>query len=198
MSHVLAIDEGTTGVRALIFDQSSAQVGGAYQELTPSYPQPGWFELDAEAIWTATRLVCARSLEAARLAAHDISAIGVCNQRATTVVWERASGRPVYPAIVWQDVRTADRVPELLAQGVFTNAMASAAKLEWVLRTVRNGVSRAANGELCFGTIDSWLVWKLTGGAAHVTDYSNASCTTLYDALQDGWDQNALTVLNIP
>src|SRR5262249_10856623 len=116
----------------------------------------------------------------------------------TTVVWERASGRPVYPAIVWQDLRTADRIPDLLAHGIFTNAMASAAKLEWVLRTVRNGVSRAANGELGFGTIDTWLLWKLTGGAVHVTDYSNASCTTLYDALQDAWDQNALTVLNVP
>ena len=159
MPHVLAIDEGTTGVRALVFDEESAVVGAAYQELTPSYPQPGWVELDAEAIWEATRAVCARSLAAAQVAAADLSGIGVCNQRSTTVVWERASGRPVYPAIVWQDLRTAARVPELLAQGIFTNAIASATKLEWVLRTVPDLPRRAADGDICFGTVDSWLVW---------------------------------------
>ncbi len=198
MRYVLAIDEGTTGVRALIFDESSAVVGSAYQELQMSYPQPGWVEMDAGAIWEATRAVCARALQAAGRAPRDISAIGVCNQRATTVVWERATGRPVHPAIVWQDSRTADRVPELLAQGIFTNSMASAAKLEWVLRTVADGMKRASNNELCFGTIDSWLLWKLTGGKTHVTDYSNASCTSLYDAMQNDWDQHALTVLQIP
>jgi glycerol kinase len=198
MRYVLAIDEGTTGVRALIFDESSAVVGSAYQELAMRYPQPGWVEMDAQAIWDATRAVCARALQAGGRAPRDISAIGVCNQRATTVVWERASGRPVYPAIVWQDIRTADRVPELMARGIFTNSMASAAKLEWVLRTAAEGMRRAAGGELCFGTIDSWLVWKLTGGAAHVTDYSNASCTSLYDAMNNEWDENALAVLEIP
>jgi glycerol kinase len=198
MPYVLAIDEGTTGVRALIFDYGSAVVGAAYLELTPSYPRPGWVELDATAIWDTTRAVCARALASARLAPRDVSAIGVCNQRATTVVWERASGRPIHPAIVWQDVRAAHRVPELLAQGIFTNAMASAAKLEWILRTVPHGFRRASNGELCFGTIDSWLVWQLTSGAVHVTDYSNASCTSLYDAMQDAWDSHALAVLQIP
>lgn len=198
MQYVLAIDEGTTGVRALIFDESGVMVGSAYQELTASYPQPGWVEMDAQAIWDATRAVCAQALQAAGRPPSAISAIGVCNQRATTVVWERTSGLPVYPAIVWQDTRTADRIPELIAAGIFTNSMASAAKLEWVLRAARDGMRRAAGGELCFGTIDSWLVWKLTGGAVHVTDYSNASCTTLYDAMQDDWDQNALAVLQIP
>ena len=203
MRYVLAIDEGTTGVRALIFDESSAIVGSAYQELTTRYPQPGWVEMDAQGIWDAARAVCAKALQAAGRAPRDISAIGVCNQRATTVVWDRASGCPVYPAIVWQDIRTADRVPELMAQGIFTNSMASAAKLEWVLRTAvlrtaSDAMHRAATGELCFGTIDSWLVWKLTGGAAHVTDYSNASCTSLYDAMNNEWDQNALAVLQIP
>ena len=198
MRYVLAIDEGTTGVRALVFDESSAVVGSAYHELTVSYPQPGWVEMDPQAIWEATRAVCTRALQAAGRAPRDIDAIGVCNQRATTVVWERASGRPIYPAIVWQDVRTAERVPELMAQGIFSNSMASAAKLEWVLRTAADGMQRAANGQLCFGTIDSWLVWKLTGGGAHVTDYSNASCTSLYDAMNNEWDQNALTVLQIP
>ena len=198
MRYVLAIDEGTTGVRALIFDESGAAVGSAYQELTASYPQPGWVEMDPQAIWDATRAVCARALHAAARAPREISAIGVCNQRATTVVWERASGRPVYPAIVWQDTRTADRIPELMAAGIFTNSMASAAKLEWVLRKTSDGMRRAATGQLCFGTVDSWLVWKLTGGGAHVTDYSNASCTSLYDAMNNEWDQTALSVLHIP
>jgi glycerol kinase len=198
MKHVLAIDEGTTGVRALIFDESSAVVGSKYQELVVSYPRPGWVEMDPQAIWEATRAVCTQALRAAGLAPNAIDAIGVCNQRATAVVWERASSRPVYPALVWQDVRAADRIPELMAQGIFSNSMASAAKVEWVLRAVPNGMQRAANNELCFGTIDSWLVWKLTGGATHVTDYSNASCTSLYDAMNNEWDQNALAVLQIP
>ena len=198
MSRVLAIDEGTTGVRALIFDERSAVVGAAYEELTPSYPQPGWVELDPEAMWEATRSVCARALHAAGLSAADVHAVGVANQRATTLVWERGSGRPAYPAIVWQDLRTAARVSEVMAEGIYTNAMASATKLEWLLRTLPNGVQRAENGELCFGTVDSWIVWKLTGGAVHLTDYSNASCTGLYDALQNAWDQQALAVLRIP
>jgi glycerol kinase len=198
MSYVLAIDEGTTGVRALIIDSGSAVRGGAYHELTPSYPKPGWVELDADEIWNATRTVCARGLQAARLTARDITAIGIANQRSTTVVWERRFGEAVYPAIVWQDVRTAERVPELLAQGIYTNAMASATKLEWVLRTIYDGPARAARGELCFGTVDSWLLWKLTDGAVHATDYSNASCTGLYDRMQDGWDQQVLRLLGIP
>jgi glycerol kinase len=197
MPYVLAIDEGTTGVRALVFDARSTLVGGSYQELCPSYPQPGWIELDPEGIWNATRAVCEQALRAARLTPAEITAVGVCNQRATTLVWERDSGRAVYPAIVWQDTRTAERVPELLAQGIFTNSMASATKLEWILTHITDGAARAERGELCFGTVDTWLLWKLTGGAVHVTDHSNASCTTLYDPLQDVWDANTLAVLHI-
>jgi len=196
--YVLAIDEGTTGVRAHVIDQSSAVVGAAYEELAARYPAPGWFEQDAEAIWEAARRVAAHALDAAGLGPGAVAAIGVCNQRSTTVVWERGSGRPVHPAIVWQDVRTAARVPELLAEGIFTNAMASGPKLEWILRAVADSRQRAAAGELCFGTIDTWLVWKLTGGAAHVTDYSNASCTTLYDPMQNAWDERTLSLLEIP
>jgi glycerol kinase len=198
MPYVLAIDEGTTGVRALVFDARSILIGGAYQELTATYPQPGWVEIDADAIWHATHAVCGLALESAKLAPRDIAAIGVCNQRATTLVWDRRSGRPVYPAIVWQDTRTAARVPDLLSQGIFTNAMASATKIEWILAHTPHGSARAERGELCFGTVDTWLVWKLTGGAVHVTDHSNASCTTLYDPIQDRWDANALSVLKIP
>jgi glycerol kinase len=198
MQYVLAIDEGTTGVRAVVFDDRSAVRGAAYQELTPSYPRPGWVELDPEAIWEATQAVCREAVNAARLRAEQISSIGVCNQRATTMVWERRSGLPVYPAIVWQDTRTAARVPELLALGLFTNAMASASKLEWILAHVPDGRQRAEAGELCFGTVDTWLVWKLTVGRVHITDHSNASCTTLYDPMQDRWDPHALEVLKIP
>jgi len=198
MRHVLAIDEGTTGVRALIFDERGTLVGGSYRELAPSYPKPGWIELDPQGIWEATQTVCRQALQATHLTAADMAAVGICNQRATTLVWERVSGRAVYPAIVWQDTRTAKRVPELMAQGIFTNAMASATKLEWILAHVADCRSRAERSELCFGTVDSWLVWKLTGGSAHVTDHSNASCTTLYDPLQDIWDANTLATLKIP
>ena len=178
----------------MVFDQRSVVVGSAYRELTPRYPQPGWVELDPDEVWQSTRAVCAQALAAAQLSPRDLAGIGICNQRSTALVWERASGRPVYPAIVWQDTRTAARVPALLEQGLFTNAMASATKLEWVLRTLSNDTQR----ELCFGTIDSWLVWKLTGGAVHVTDCSNASCTGLYDAMQNTWDAHALGILQIP
>jgi glycerol kinase len=198
MAYVLAIDEGTTGVRAHVIDAASTVRGAAYEELTQSYPHPGWVEQDAEVIWQQTLNVVRGALAAAGIQARELHAVGVCNQRASTLVWERASGRPVYPAIVWQDTRTAARVPDLLNAGIFTNSMASATKLEWILNNIPRGTQRAADGELCFGTIDSWLVWKLTGGAAHVTDYSNASCTTLYDAMQDVWDANALNALGIP
>lgn len=198
MSHVLAIDEGTTGVRAHIFDESSALLGGAYQEISAAYPQPGWLEQDPLEIWNATRAVCTQALKTAKLQAHEIKAIGVCNQRSSFLLWERASGKPVCPVIGWQDMRAIDRVADLLAAGVFTNAMASAVKVDWILRNSSDLIERAMKGEIVFGTVDTWLVWNLTGGASHVTDYSNASCTTLYDAIQDCWDPNALKALNIP
>lgn len=198
MSYVLAIDEGTTGVRAHVFDESSALLGAAYQEISASYPQPGWMEQDPGEVWNKTRTVCAQALKAAKLQPGDIKAIGICNQRASFVLWERASGRPVTPIVVWQDVRAADRVGDLLAQGVFTNAMASAGKVDWLFRRFPDLAQRALKGEIVFGTIDTWLVWNLSGGRAHVTDYSNASVTTFYDAIQDCWDSNALKVLNIP
>ena len=195
--YVLAIDEGTTGVRAMIFDQHSALVGAAYEEVGAAFPRPGWMEQDPLHIWEATRRVVGDALDAARLRAGDLAAIGIATQRATTVVWERRSGLPVYPAISWQDTRTAERVAELLDQGVFTNTLASATKLEWVLRQ-RDGLARGAAGELCFGTIDSWLAWQLSAGAAHVTDHSNAACTGLYDFLTGGWDAGVLGRLGIP
>jgi glycerol kinase len=195
---VLAIDEGTTGVRALVVNADSEVTGSAYEEISASYPKPGWVEFDAEAIWDATMRVCRLALREAGISPKDLRAIGVANQRATTVVWEKKTGRPIHAAIAWQDTRTAERIAAVLDKGVFTNSMASATKVEWLLKNVPGAVQRAAAGELCFGTIDTWLIWKLTGGAVHVTDYSNASCTTLYDAMQDAWDANALGVLGIP
>ncbi len=197
---VLAIDAGTTGVRALVFDGESVEHGGAYEELAISYPRPGWVECDAAAVWRATRRVVEGAVGRAREALGEVrlAAVGVANQRATTVLWERRSGQALHPAIVWQDTRTAGRVTELLDRGVFASTMASATKLEWLLRTVPGAAERARRGELCFGTIDSWLVWNLTGGEVHMTDSSNASCTGLYDFVADAWDGGALDMLEIP
>ncbi|MBI4515840.1 MAG: glycerol kinase GlpK [Deltaproteobacteria bacterium] len=195
---LLAVDAGTTGVRALLFNDRSELLGSAYREVLPSYPQPGLVEHDPELIWRTVQTVIAAALQqAGPAAAAKLAAVGVANQRSTTVVWERGSGRPVYPAIVWQDGRTSQRVDELLDQGIYSNTMASATKLEWVLRHIPDGFAWAEAGELCFGTIDSWLVWQLSGGAAHVTDHSNASCTGLYDFALGAWDESVLAALQI-
>src|SRR5262245_24971692 len=136
MDYVLAIDEGTTGVRALVIDGRSEVVASAYEELTAVYPRPGWVEFDAEAIWQATLRVCQQALQSAGLKPAQLRAIGVANQRATCVVWEQATGMPIHPAIAWQDTRTAHRVAAVLEKGIFTNSMASATKWEWILRNV--------------------------------------------------------------
>ena len=196
--YVLAIDEGTTGVRALIFDQESRLVGGAYEEIESTYPRHGWMEQDPQHLWHQTMAVVRRALRETSLRAEQMVAVGVATQRATVVVWERATGRPICPAIVWQDARAAHRVEELLAQGLFVTAQAAATKLEWILAHTEGARARAEAGELCFGTVDSWLVWNLTGGAAHVTDHSNASCTALADPFADGWHGEALAALGIP
>jgi glycerol kinase len=154
-------------------------------------------EQDPLHIWEATRRVVGDALRRARVRPNDLAAIGIANQRATTLVWERQTGLPVYPAIVWQDTRTMERVKQLLDQGVFTNALASATKLEWILRQ-RDHMQRALAGELCFGTIDTWLSWQLSGGTVHATDHSNASCTGLYDFLNGGWDAAVLAGIGIP
>jgi glycerol kinase len=194
---VLALDEGTTGVRAMLFDEHSQQRGAAYEEITAAYPRPGWMEQDPLHIWAAAQRVIADALRAAAAKPSDVAAIGVAVQRATTVVWERATGLPLYPAIGWQDSRTMPRVAELLEQGIFTNSLASATKLEWILRE-RRAMARATAGELCFGTIDSWLLWQLSGGRAHIIDHSNASCTGLYDFLGGGWDPTILGPMGLP
>ncbi len=196
--YVLAIDEGTTGVRALIFDECSRLVGRAYQEVVSTYPRPGWMEQDPERVWKQTLAVVGRALAECSIRPQDLSAVGVATQRATVVVWERATGNPVCPAIVWQDARAARRAEELTAAGFFVTAQAAATKLEWILDNVEGVRARAEAGELCFGTVDSWLVWKLTGGAAHVTDHSNASCTALGDPFAGGWSAEVLAALGVP
>jgi glycerol kinase len=196
--YVLAIDEGSTGVRALLFDSAGRPVGSAHEEIVASFPRPGWVEQDAEAIWEATLRVTRMALGSAAVEPGRLAAVGVANQRSTAVVWERANGRPVHAALGWQDSRTARRVEELAAAGVWASVMTSSTKIEWILANVPDGLARAERGDLCFGTIDSWLIWKLSGGRAHVTDHSNASCTGLYEFIGGTWDTSMLERLRLP
>ena len=189
--YVLALDQGTTSSRAIVFDRRGAPVATAQKEFQQVFPRPGWVEHDAAEIWS-TQLECARSaLRQAGAKSSDIAAIGVTNQRETVVLWDRATGAPIANAIVWQDRRTAERCAELRATGVEEMVRAktglvldpyfSATKLAWLLDHVPGARARAERGELAFGTVDSWLIWNLTGGAEHVTDVSNASRTLLFN-----------------
>ena len=208
MRCILALDQGTTSSRAIVFDRSGAILGAAQQEFRQIFPQPGWVEHDATEIWATQSGVMHEALAKAGVGARDVAAIGITNQRETTVVWERASGRPVAPAIVWQDRRTAALCDELRAAdkasliatrtGLVIDAYFSGTKLNWLLDHVDGARERARRGELAFGTIDSWLVWNLSGGKAHVTDASNASRTMLYDIRRGEWDDELLALLDIP
>jgi glycerol kinase len=208
MKHILALDQGTTSSRAIIFDQAGQVVAVAQREFRQFFPQPGWVEHDAKEIW-ATQLGTAReALAKAGLSARDIAAIGITNQRETTVVWDRKTGEPVCNAIVWQDRRTATACDKLKARGLapmirkktglVLDAYFSATKLQWILQNVAGVKERAKRGELAFGTIDSWLVWNLTQGRAHVTDASNASRTMLLDLKSADWDSELLKLFGIP
>ncbi len=204
--HVLAIDQGTTGSTAIVFDDSGAVRGRGYSEFTQYYPKPGWVEHDGREIWTVTQKVIRQALRAARLKPADLAAIGITNQRETTLLWDRRTGVPVHRAIVWQDRRTADLCARLKADGaealvrgktgLVLDAYFSGTKLHWLFEHVRG--LRARAGHLAFGTIDSWLVWQLTGGAAHVTDHTNASRTLLYDIHARAWDAELLRLLDVP
>ena len=208
MSFVLALDQGTTSSRAIVFDRAGAIRAVAQQEFAQIYPQPGWVEHDATEIWATQYGVMAEVLAKARLAATDIAAIGITNQRETTVLWERKTGRPVANAIVWQDRRTAGLCDALRAAGhaeliqrktgLVLDAYFSGTKLKWLLDNVPGARERARRGELAFGTIDSWLVWNLTSGARHVTDPSNASRTLLFDIHRGDWDDELLALLDVP
>ena len=207
-SYVLALDQGTTSSRAMLFDHDGKCVGAAQQEFTQHYPQAGWVEHDPLEIWE-TQIGVARGVLAAKgIAADQLAAIGITNQRETTIVWDKVSGQPIHPAIVWQCRRTAGICDELKARGLepyirettglVVDAYFSATKIKWILDHVAGARERASNGELLFGTVDSWLIWKLSGGKLHVTDYSNASRTMLFNIRELCWDPRLLAELDIP
>ncbi|MEA1050224.1 glycerol kinase GlpK [Lamprobacter modestohalophilus] len=205
---ILSIDQGTTGSTVLLFDHAGQIRSRAYSEFTQHYPKPGWVEHDAEEIMLVTMKVIAEALKAAGIAPNDIKGIGITNQRETAVLWDRASGKPVGRAIVWQDRRTADDCAELKAQGhtelvqqktgLVIDPYFSGTKVKWMLDNSPGLRKRAERGEICFGTIDSWLVYNLTGGKIHITDYSNASRTLLYNIRELRWDEELLALLDIP
>ena len=206
--YVMALDAGTTSNRAIIFDRNSKIMGVSQKEFTQYFPEPGWVEHDAEEIWSTMVTVMKEALEQSGLVASDIAAIGITNQRETAVVWDKKTGRPVYNAIVWQSRQTAPIAESLKAKGLvdevkdktglLIDAYFSGTKIKWILDKVEGARKRAENGELIFGTIDTWLIWKLTGGKAHVTDYSNASRTMLFNINTLEWDDALLGYLDIP
>ena len=191
MSCLLAIDQGTTSSRAILFDRNGSRLAQAQREFRQYYPEDGWVEHDAAQIWQDCLQLCRDVLKEAGKSAGEVAAIGITNQRETTVLWERDTGKPVAPAIVWQDRRTADLCDELRADGkealvqqrtgLLLDPYFSATKLAWLLDNVPAARQRAEAGELAFGTIDSWLLWNLTGGQVHATDATNASRTLLFD-----------------
>lgn len=207
MTYLLALDQGTSSTRSIIFDPSGTIIAQAQQPITQAYPQPGWVEHDPIEIWQTQCQTVQLVLAQAGLTAKDIRALGITNQRETTVVWHRSTGQPIYPAIVWQDRRTESACINLQDQGWETaiqqktglriDAYFSATKLQWLLDHVPNARALAQKGELAFGTIDSWLIWQLTGGQRHVTDISNASRTMLFNVHRNEWDEELLQLLSI-
>ncbi len=206
--HILAIDQGTTGSTAIVFDHAGRVVGKGYREITQYYPQPGWVEHDAEEIWAKTMEAVAYAIQAAGITGADLAGLGITNQRETIVLWDRATGKPVHKAIVWQDRRTADFCAELAASpfaaratartGLVVDAYFSGTKLRWLLKNDPSLVARAERGELAAGTIDSWLLWNLTGGKVHATDVTNAGRTLLFDIHRLEWDDELLADLEVP
>jgi len=207
-NYILALDQGTTSSRAILYNSNMASVAVAQQEFAQIFPQPGWVEHDAEEIWRKQLQVARDVLQQAGIEASELAGIGITNQRETTVVWDRETGRPVHNAIVWQDRRTSDYCQSLRDReleslivaktGLLIDAYFSATKIHWILEQVDGARERAAAGQLAFGTIDSWLVWNLTGGTAHITDVSNASRTQLYNINTLEWDQELLELFGIP
>ena len=208
MKYIVALDQGTTSSRAIVFDHEQRIVAVGQKEFQQFYPQPGWVEHDPMEIWATQYGVLQEALAKADITMADVAAIGIANQRETTIVWEKETGRPIYNALVWQCRRTAALCDELKTEGwsdyirettgLVIDAYFSAMKISWILDHVPGARERAQKGELLFGTVDSWLVWKLTGGAVHVTDYTNASRTMLYNIRELKWDDKLLERLQIP
>ena len=208
MPYVLALDQGTTSSRALVFDRRGRTVAAAQQEFPQHYPRPGWVEHDPQDLWTTTRRTALAAVAEANLTGKDIAAVGLTNQRETTLLWDRRTGRPLHRAIVWQDRRTADLCARLRRDGLeplfrrrtglLLDPYFSGTKLRWLLDHVPGARRRAHRGELAFGTVDTWLLWQLTGGRVHATDVSNASRTLLLNLRTGEWDDELLRILRIP
>ncbi|MBY5035598.1 glycerol kinase GlpK [Streptococcus gallolyticus] len=206
--YIMSIDQGTTSSRAIIFNHDGQQVASSQKEFPQIFPQAGWVEHDANQIWHSVQSVIADAFIESGIKPDQIAGIGITNQRETTVVWDKKTGQPIYNAIVWQSRQTADLAEKLKASGyvemihektgLMIDAYFSATKVRWILDHVEGAQERAEKGELLFGTIDTWLVWKMTGGQVHVTDYSNASRTMLYNIKELKWDEEILDLLNIP
>ncbi len=206
--YILALDQGTTSSRAILFDRAGTIRGIAQKALTPRFPQPGWVEQNANEIWASQAAVMTEVLARAGLSSNDVSALGITNQRETTLVWDRETGQPIYNAIVWQDRRTAALCNTLKQQGLETffrdktglviDPYFSGTKIRWLLDTIPGARAKAEAGQLAFGTVDTWLVWKLTQGKQHITDITNASRTLLWNIRTGEWDQELLDVLRIP
>ena len=208
MSHVLAIDQGTSSSKAIVFDERGRSLGAAHGEFTQHFPELGWVEHDPEEIWSTTRTAARDALKAAGLSGRDLAGVGITNQRETVLLWDRKTGKPVHRAIVWQDRRTAPLLEQLRGKGLertirrrtglVLDPYFSGSKLRWLLDHLPGARRKAAAGHLAAGTIDSWLVWKLTGGRRHVTDVSNASRTMLMDVRRGRWDGELCRLLRIP
>src|SRR5664279_198815 len=208
MSYILALDQGTTSSRAILFDEAGAIAAVAQHEFEQFYPQPGWVEHDPTEILTSQLSCAVEVLGRAGVVPKDVAAIGITNQRETVIVWDRATGKAIYPAIVWQDRRTAAQCSALVESGVEDAVSAktglvldpyfSATKVAWILDNVPGARARAERGELAFGTVDSWLIWHLTTGARHVTDVTNASRTLLFNIVEGKWDAELLRIFGVP
>lgn len=206
--YILSFDAGTTSSRAIVFDKNGNIVSVAQKEFQQIFPQPGWVEHDANEIWSTQIGVAAEAVVKAGITAADIAAIGITNQRETTVVWDRKTSQPIYNAIVWQDRRTSEYCDQLKKDasaplikqktGLVTDAYFSGTKIKWILDHVEGARQKAEKGELCFGTIDTWLLWKLTNGKVHATDVSNASRTMIFNIHELKWDEDLLRLMNIP
>lgn len=206
--YILSLDQGTTGSRAIVFDHDGQICSAAQREFTQYFPKPGWVEHDPEEIWSSQAAVIAQAITAIGISGKDLAGIGIANQRETTIVWDAATGKPVYNAIVWQDRRTAQYCDSLKAQGLgdkirektglIIDAYFSGTKIKWILDNVEGARERARRGELRFGNVDAWLIWNLTGGEVHATDVTNASRTMLFNIKTLKWDEELLDILGIP